>query len=234
MGKRVFTDESLNALVGKIVEKDNALEGAIDDIHFILNGKASTSVATTSSNGLMSSADKTKLNGIAEGANAYALPVATSSALGGVKSGTDITVDSSGNVSINNNSHTHTIANITNLQTSLDGKVDLAGDTMTGTLIAPVINITHPTNAYPRLLMKCSDGTNNGKVQYSVNASNGRAYIAEWANNNSSYYESYNLPIPNTDLTANVNYNILTTKNVKISTAAPSGGSNGDIWIQYS
>ena len=33
-----------------------------------LNGKASTSVATTSASGLMSSSDKTKLNGIAEGA----------------------------------------------------------------------------------------------------------------------------------------------------------------------
>lgn len=41
--------------------------------------------------------------------------VATSSALGLVKSGTDITVDSSGNVSVNNNSHTHTVSNISDL-----------------------------------------------------------------------------------------------------------------------
>jgi hypothetical protein len=70
----------------------------------------------------MSAADKTKLDGIASGANKYSLPVATASALGGVKSGTDITVDSSGNVSVNNNSHTHTIENITNLQATLNGK----------------------------------------------------------------------------------------------------------------
>ena len=43
--------------------------------------------ATTSADGLMSATDKTKLDGIATGANAYTLPVASSSALGGVKIG---------------------------------------------------------------------------------------------------------------------------------------------------
>ena len=45
------------------------------------------STATTSSAGLMSAADKTKLDGIASGANKYTLPVATTSALGGVRIG---------------------------------------------------------------------------------------------------------------------------------------------------
>ena len=44
-------------------------------------------VVTTSANGLMSKEDKTKLNGIAENANNYSLPAATSAALGGVKQG---------------------------------------------------------------------------------------------------------------------------------------------------
>ena len=48
--------------------------------------------------------------------------VATSSKLGLVKSGTDITVDSSGNVSVNDDSHNHIISNIDGLQTALDGK----------------------------------------------------------------------------------------------------------------
>ena len=48
--------------------------------------------------------------------------VATSSALGLVKSGTDITVDSSGNVSVNDDSHNHVISNVDGLQTALDGK----------------------------------------------------------------------------------------------------------------
>ena len=48
------------------------------------------SVATTSTNGLMSSGDKSKLNGIAEGANNYTLPTAGSS-LGGVKTTSTVT-----------------------------------------------------------------------------------------------------------------------------------------------
>ena len=58
-------------------------------------------VATTSTAGFMSADDKAKLEEIDPMANNYTLPVAGSS-LGGVKSGTDITVDSSGNVSISN------------------------------------------------------------------------------------------------------------------------------------
>lgn len=44
-------------------------------------------VATTSANGLMSSVDKKKLDGIADNANNYSLPVATSSVRGGIKIG---------------------------------------------------------------------------------------------------------------------------------------------------
>ena len=39
-----------------------------------------------------------------------------------VKSGTDITVDSSGNVSVNDDSHNHVISNVDGLQNELDGK----------------------------------------------------------------------------------------------------------------
>lgn len=57
------------------------------------------SVATTSANGLMSSAMVTKLNGIATNANNYSLPTATGSVLGGVKTGSNIT-NSSGTISL--------------------------------------------------------------------------------------------------------------------------------------
>lgn len=54
------------------------------------------SAATTSAAGLMSAADKIKLNGIAENANnyTYTLPTASSSTLGGVKIGTGIAISS--------------------------------------------------------------------------------------------------------------------------------------------
>lgn len=67
--------------------------------------------------------EKNKLAGIATNANNYSLPVA-STTLGGVKSGTDITVDKNGNVSVNDDSHNHIISNIDGLQNALDGKVN--------------------------------------------------------------------------------------------------------------
>lgn len=53
--------------------------------------KKTVSDATTSAAGLMSAADKTKLNGIAAGANAYVLPTASSTVLGGVTTSSTVT-----------------------------------------------------------------------------------------------------------------------------------------------
>ena len=78
------------------------------------------SAATTSAAGLMSASDKTKLDGIATGANKYSLPAAGSS-LGGVKTGGDVTI-SSGVITVNDDSHNHTIANVDGLQAELDEK----------------------------------------------------------------------------------------------------------------
>ena len=58
-----------------------------------------SSTATTAANGLMTSAMVTKLNGIATGANAYTLPNADASTLGGVKIGSGISV-SNGVISV--------------------------------------------------------------------------------------------------------------------------------------
>lgn len=68
-------------------------------INTALAGKASTAVATTTANGLMSSGDKTKLNGIANGANNYVLPRATMDVLGGVQLGNSF-IDSENHLEI--------------------------------------------------------------------------------------------------------------------------------------
>lgn len=58
--------------------------------------------------------------------------VATSSSLGLIKSGGDITVDSSGIVSVNNNSHDHIIGNIDGLQDALNGyTISISGNIIT-------------------------------------------------------------------------------------------------------
>lgn len=114
------TLDTLNELAAALGDDPNfattiatQIGGKVDKV----NGKGlSTNDYTT--------AEKQKLANIANGANNYTLPVATSSTLGGIKSGTDITIDASGNVSVNDDSHNHIIGNVDGLQSALNGKVD--------------------------------------------------------------------------------------------------------------
>lgn len=55
--------------------------------------------ATDTTAGLMSAADKKKLDSIQEGANEYELPIASSTTLGGVKAGTNVTITEDGTLS---------------------------------------------------------------------------------------------------------------------------------------
>lgn len=69
----------------RYTEDGNFVEINPTDIITKNNYEAVISVASTDKNGLMSAADKTKLNGIAQNANNYILPWATAGTLGGVK-----------------------------------------------------------------------------------------------------------------------------------------------------
>lgn len=64
------------------------------------------SAATTTSAGLFSASDKSKLDGIEAGADKYKLPIA-SETLGGVKTGPSVIVNSDGTMSIVKDSHYH-------------------------------------------------------------------------------------------------------------------------------
>ena len=90
----------------------NYVDGVTSNIQTQLNGKSPTthshSAATTKANGFMSSSDKTKLDGIASGANKYTHPSYTTRSSGLYK----ITVDSQGHVSSVSNV---TKSDITNL-----------------------------------------------------------------------------------------------------------------------
>lgn len=65
---------------------------------------------STSAAGHMSASDKTKLDGIATGANKYSLPTASSSTLGGVKIGSGLSISSS-TLSVSNPLPTVTTSN---------------------------------------------------------------------------------------------------------------------------
>lgn len=56
--------------------------------------------ATQQLAGVMSAVDKNKLDGIADGANNYTLPIASATALGGIKLGSGLSVTSDGTVSV--------------------------------------------------------------------------------------------------------------------------------------
>src|SRR5574344_862970 len=56
------------------------------------NTNTTYNVATTTTNGLMSSSDKSKLDNIATNANNYSLPTATATTLGGVKVGNNLSI----------------------------------------------------------------------------------------------------------------------------------------------
>jgi hypothetical protein len=86
------------------------------------------SVATQSANGLLSSTDKTKLDGIATGANKYTLPKATASALGGIKIGTNLSIDSNGVVSATDTKYS-------NATTSTDGLMSKTDKTTINSLV---------------------------------------------------------------------------------------------------
>jgi len=111
---RYFTESEVNTLLGQKAALSHAGTHVTGGTDVIVDAVAS------GNSGLLSGSDKAKLDGIAINANNYVLPIANTTTLGGIKSGTGITVDTSGNVSLN--SHTHTISNITALQTTLDGK----------------------------------------------------------------------------------------------------------------
>ena len=104
------TESQVDAKIAALVDSApetldtlNELAAALgDDPSFIttitnqIANKADNTVATTSTNGLMSSTDKQKLDSVEENANHYILPTASASTKGGVKQATsvaDTTID---------------------------------------------------------------------------------------------------------------------------------------------
>lgn len=103
-----------------IIEDDNLSNSVNSTVNN--NHTHSNKTVLDSTTAAFTTALETKLAGIDANANKYVLPIATDSVLGGIKSGGDITIDASGAVSVVDNSHEHTVANVTGLQTALDDK----------------------------------------------------------------------------------------------------------------
>lgn len=125
-GRITISNENNNDIILRGIKTPTADNDAtnkkyVDDA--IANNTVDISEATTSTPGLMSATDKVKLNGIAENANNYTLPVATSGVLGGVKSGGDFTVNSSTGVVTIKHQSLADYAKTVDVNTSLNSKV---------------------------------------------------------------------------------------------------------------
>ena len=148
------------------VDVDNALSATSTNpvqnkvITAALTGKAGTAVATQSANGLMSKADKTKLDGIAAGATKVTVDSAMSASSTNpvqnkvvkqyvddkvAAAGSNITVDTSLSSTSTNpvqNKAVKAAIDAKADKTALDGKLDKAGGTLTGNLVGKYITGT--------------------------------------------------------------------------------------------
>lgn len=148
------------------VDVDNALSATSTNpvqnkvVTAALTGKAGTAVATASANGLMSKADKAKLDGIADGATQVTIDSAMSGSSNNpvanhvvkqyvddkvAASGSNITVDETLDATSTNpvqNKAVKAAIDAKADKTALDGKLDKTGGTLTGNLTGKYITGT--------------------------------------------------------------------------------------------
>ena len=127
----------------------------------------------------------------------YTLPVA-SSALGGVKSGGDITVASDGTVSVNDDSHNHVISNVDGLQTALNAKVNIRDTSKASyTAVASFYGSSAVMKKYIRIVLPDSVSTYtmlNLEVslrQSYADGTGGKVFINAYHNNTSQNWISF-------------------------------------------
>lgn len=96
-------------------------------IYTALAGKVDTETGKGLSTNDYTTTEKTKLAGIEDGANNYTLPAATTSALGGVKVGSNLAVDANGVISGNYSNASSSAAGLMSAadKTALDAKPDV-------------------------------------------------------------------------------------------------------------
>lgn len=175
-------------------------------IHSALSGKAGTSVATTSANGLMSAADKTKLNGIAKDAN---------------KTIVDTTLSDSSTNPVQNKvikTELDKKADKTALdakadKTALDGKLDKTGGTLTGNLTGKYL-----TGTWLQTTASTDLGRTPGKV--AVLDDSGWVYYRTPAELKSDIGANGYLPTAGGTMTG-----AITTKGIKLTSGTDFGSS---------
>lgn len=108
--------------------------------------------------------------------------------------------------------------------------VNKAGDTMTGVLTVPS-RVVVSAGSYPEVRFTGADGTQKGCMieEFSSN----QLYFRSYCTDNTARYENYRLPTPSTGLTANVSYNVHTTKTLKVASGSAQVGGSEVVIIDY-
>lgn len=175
-------------------------------INSALSGKAGTAVATTNANGLMSAADKTKLNDIATGAN---------------KTIVDTTLSDSSTNPLQNkvvkaaldNKADKTALDAKADKTALDGKLDKTGGTLTGNLTGKYL-----TGTWLQTTASTDLGRTPGKV--AVLDESGWVYYRTPAELKSDIGANGYLPTTGGTMTG-----AITTKGIKLTSGTDFGSS---------
>lgn len=134
--------------------------------------------------------------------------------------------------------HTHTIANVTDLQTTLNAKAPIASPTLTGTVAAPQIRLSNTTaasttsTAHGLQVGSTTTGTRMklGSNTLQVVTSTSSATTLELQPNGGFVRVGSNIDTDVAQATTNGTPRI---RNIRLSTGDPSGGLNGDVWLKY-
>ena len=145
-----------------------------------VSGVVNIPLASSSVNGAMASTDKSKLDNIEAYANNYVLPAATASALGGIKVGTNLSIDASGVLSAVDTTYSSLPAASGGTAVSLvttgekylwnNSFLPLSGGTMTGTI--------YGNSGNGLIVQSLNTGSWNEGIRVYPNASNGYCLLS--------------------------------------------------------
>ena len=141
---RSLTLSEINSLL------NNNEVSTIEDLYTVVDTKVTSEIGKGLSTEDFTTAEKTKLSSIEVNANNYVLPVATSTVLGGVKAGTNISIDANGVISANDSSVSW--SEITSKPTTLSGYGITDAYTKTETDSAISTSINNLVNGAPAAL----------------------------------------------------------------------------------
>ena len=224
----------------------------ISGVPYYKDTNTTYSVATTSANGLMSKEDKSKLNNIEANANNYSLPTAAKDVLGGVKTSSTVTSNSGYTAcpiisgipyyKDTNTTYSNATTSSNGLMSSTDkSKLDGIATGANKTTIVDNLTSTSTTSALSANQGKVLNTSIAGKAPtahasssttYGVGTTSNYGHVKIINNLTSEAYaagealSAYQGKVLNTAISGK-------QKAITSGTAAPSGGSNGDIYLQY-